>query len=72
MSEAPPQMELKIILDESGIVEIEPSESADLFSLIVMAETAHQMLMAQYFQLAAAKVQQRQKFSPKLLIPTKG
>jgi hypothetical protein len=65
-------MELKITLDDDSVVQIEPSGTFDLFSLIVMAETAHQMLMSQYLMLAAAKVDQRNQFKPKLLIPTQG
>lgn len=73
MSEKPPKMELKITMDEDSVISIESDgEPVDLFSLIVMAETAHQMLMSQYLQLAAAKVQQRNQFKPKLLIPTQG
>ena len=65
-------MELTIKMDEDSIVGIEASDGADLFSLIVMAETAHQMLMGQYLTMSAAKAQQRSQFKPKLLIPTQG
>ena len=63
---------LTITLDEEGVVHLEPSGNGDLFSLIVMAETAHQLLMSQYLQIAAARVQQRNQYKPKLLVPTKG
>lgn len=72
MSDERKPITLVVTLDEDGIVGIEPSENSDLFSLIVMAETAHQLLMSQYLTHAAAKIQQRNQFKSKLLVPTKG
>jgi hypothetical protein len=67
---------IKITLDADGITTMEASEGADLFSMIAMVNTVHQMLMSQYFAVAAAKVQAREneksKFTPKLLIPKQG
>ncbi len=62
--------ELTILLNEEGVIEVGTSDGADLFALIVMAETAHQIFMAQYFAHAAAKIQEKQRFTPKLLVPT--
>ena len=62
---------LSIYIDEDGVVGMEAGENADLFSLIVMTDTIHQLLLNQYIQLAAAKVQQREQFTPKLLVPVK-
>jgi hypothetical protein len=62
-------VELRVFLDEDSIVGFEASEGADLYSLIVMCETAKQLLMSQYFAIAAAKMQRKEQFKPKLLVP---
>lgn len=71
MEDKAQKITLSIYIDEDGVVGMEASDNADLFSLIVMTDTVHQLLLNQYIQLAAAKVQQREKFTPKLLVPVK-
>ena len=64
-----PSMTLHISMDSDNVIDMHVDGEAELFTLIVMAEAAHQMLLSQYLQLAAATVQKREQFRPKLLVP---